>query len=262
MAAVAQLAPTTERFRKIDRWYFTSLASVLIAASIAGFGPSLVDPVNRRGPVSLLAAVHGLLFFAWQILFLVQSLFIATRRVALHRRLGIAAAFVLLLMMPLGYATTVAMARRGFDLSGDLKVDFHSHGMYVDPLLGMLFPLTDLAVFGVLAALALAYRRRKEIHKRLMAFANIMLMPAAMAHLIGHFPRLSSIAPPPMTTPLILIPLSILLASVILRDYCATRRIHPLTWTLAISLLAWGPIRVSLIGPSVEWHRLAAWLIR
>lgn len=188
MAAVAQLSPSTGRSTAIDRWYFTALALTLIAASIAGFAPSLVQPAGRRGPVSWLAAAHGLVFFAWQILFLVQCLLVATRRVALHRRLGFAAGFVLLLMIPLGYATTVEMARRGFDLSGDLKVDHHAHGMYVDPLLGMLFPLTDLLVFGLLAAIALAYRRRREIHSRLMAFANIMLMPAAMAHLIGHSP--------------------------------------------------------------------------
>jgi hypothetical protein len=140
-------------------------------------------------------------------------------------------------------------------------MDRHSHDMYVDPLLGMLFPLTDLAVFGLLAAIALAYRRRKEIHKRLMAFANIILMPAAVAHLIGHSPWLSSIAPP-MTSPLILIPLSLLLASVVVRDNSAARRVHPLTWVLAISLLAWGPVRASLFGPSTAWHELAAKLIR
>ena len=261
MATVSHAFAQNKIETALDRWYFTALALALIAISIAGFAPSVVATEDRRAPLSMLATVHGIVFFLWQILFLAQSLLIANRRVDLHRRMGVIAGCVLAFMIPLGYATTVTMARRGFDLSGDLKVDRHSHGMYVDPLLGMLFPLTDLAVFGLLAAAALAYRRRKEIHMRLMVFANIVLMPAAMAHLIGHSPRLSSIAPP-MTTPLILIPLSILLASVVLRDYFAARRVHPLTWALAISLLAWGPIRASLIGPSTAWHKVAARLIR
>lgn len=261
MATTTQRSLQARRSKVSDRWYFTTLAITPIVASIAGFAPSLVHPVDRRGPVSLLAASHGLLVFAWQVLFLAQSLLIANRRIAVHRQLGFAAGFVLVLMIPLGYATTVAMARRGFDLSGDLKVDHYSHGMYVDPLLGMLFPLTDLAVFGVLAGIALGYRRRKEIHKRLMAFANIMLMPAAAAHFIGHCSRLASMAPP-MTSPLVLIPLAVLLASVALRDYLADRRVHPLTWALAMSLLVWGPLRAFLIGPSMAWHQVAAWLIR
>lgn len=261
MATTTQLSPQTIKPAVSNRWYFTALAITLIAVSIAGFVPSLVHPVDRRGPVSLLAAAHGLVVFAWQILFLAQSLLIANRRVAVHRQLGFTAGFMLVLIVPLGYATTVAMARRGFDLGGDLKVDHVAHGMYVDPLLGMLFPLTDLTVFALLAGIAIGYRRRKEIHKRLMAFANIMLMPAAVAHLIGHSPRLSSIAPP-MTSPLILVPLAVLLASVVWKDYLAARRIHPMTWVLAISLLAWGPLRASLIGPNTAWHKVAAWLIR
>ena len=188
MATVSHAFAQNKIETALDRWYFTALALALIAISIAGFAPSVVATEDRRAPLSMLATVHGIVFFLWQILFLAQSLLIANRRVDLHRRMGVIADCVLAFMIPLGYATTVTMARRGFDLSGDLKVDRHSHGMYVDPLLGMLFPLTDLAVFGLLAAAALAYRRRKEIHMRLMVFANIVLMPAAMAHLILTFP--------------------------------------------------------------------------
>ena len=73
-------------------------------------------------------------FFAWLLLFLVQSRLIATRYVAWHRRLGIAAVFVLLLMIPLGYMATVSMGRRGFDRNDNLRVDAQSHEEYIEPL--------------------------------------------------------------------------------------------------------------------------------
>jgi hypothetical protein len=58
-----------------------------------------------RAPLSALAAAHGIVFFAWLLLFLVQSRLIATRHVAFHRRVGLASVFILTLMIPLAYTT-------------------------------------------------------------------------------------------------------------------------------------------------------------
>jgi len=57
-----------------------------------------------------------------------SSLLIANRRVALHRRLGLTSVVLLALMIPLGFTTTTAMIRRGFDLNGDQHVDPHPDG--------------------------------------------------------------------------------------------------------------------------------------
>jgi hypothetical protein len=43
---------------------------------------------------------------------------IANRRPELHRKLGLTSIVPLALMIPLGFATTTALIRRGFDLSG------------------------------------------------------------------------------------------------------------------------------------------------
>lgn len=77
------------------------------------------------------------------------------------------------------------MARRGFDLSGDLNAE-------ADPLgPQFLFPLSNLAEFSTLLAAGYWFRHRAEIHKRLMLLATVGgLMPAPLAHLIGHFPSL------------------------------------------------------------------------
>jgi hypothetical protein len=172
----------------VERWFFTGMAVAMLATSIAGFMPSLVHTAGRRAPLSPLAAAHGIVFFAWLLLFLVQSRLVATGQVALHRRLGVTAVFLLALMVPLAYTTTAAMVRRSFDLSGDLRIDH-------DPLYESIFPFGDITIFAVLVIAALAYRRRAEVHKRLLLFANIILMPAPLAHFIGHTPLLASLPP-------------------------------------------------------------------
>ena len=61
----------------VERWFFAGMAIAMIAISVAGFGPSLVNPAGRRAPVTLLASVHGTVFSVWLLLFLAQALLIA-----------------------------------------------------------------------------------------------------------------------------------------------------------------------------------------
>jgi hypothetical protein len=233
-----------------DRWFSTCMALAMLAVAAAGFLPSLLHIAGRRAPLSPLVAEHGILFFGWLIIFLVQSRLIATGHVSLHRRVGAAATVVLGLMVPVGYATTVAMVRHGFDLSGDLRIDH-------DPLYESIFPFGDLLMFTVLAIAAIAYRHRPEIHKRLMLFANIALMGAPLAHFIGHTPRLAA-----MPGAIIMVPISMFLIAAVTRDYWLTRKVRPLTLGLAIAMFLSGPLRAALIGPSATWHRIASWLVR
>jgi hypothetical protein len=173
------------------RWFFVGMALVMIATSIAGFLPAIIEPAKRRAPLTLLAEAHGIVFFMWLLFYLAQSLLIANRRVALHRRLGRTSVVLLALMIPLGFTTTTGMIRRGFDLSGDQHVDPHPDGRTtVDAPTATVFNFAALLTFVILAVAAIGYRRRPAVHKRLMLFANISLMVAPIAHLCGHIPSL------------------------------------------------------------------------
>ena len=171
------------------RWFFVGMALVFIATSIAGFLPAIVQPATRRAPLTLLAGAHGIVLFAWLLLYLAQSLLVANGRVDLHRRLGLTSIVLLAVMIPLGFATTSAMVRRGFDLSGDQHIDPHPDGQTTtDGSTSSVFNLFALLGFTILAASAICYRRRPDVHKRLMVFANVPLMTASIAHLLGHIP--------------------------------------------------------------------------
>jgi hypothetical protein len=234
----------------VGRWFFTGMAIAMLATAIAAFTPSIANGAGRRAPLTALAAAHGMVFFAWLLIFLVQSGLVATRHVAWHRRLGLASVVVLVLMVPLAYTATVAMVRRGFDLSGDLRID-------KDPFHDSIFAFSNLLIFSVLVLAALAYRSRPEIHKRLMLFANIELMPAPLAHLIGHAPWLAS-----LPAAIVMIPISAFVIAAVARDLVLARRVHPLTWGLAILRLLSGPLEAGPIGSSAVWHHFASWLVR
>jgi hypothetical protein len=218
----------------------------MIAITIAGFAPSIVDPSRRLAPLTPLATVHGILFFLWLLLFLLQTTLIAGRRADMHRRMGIAAVALLIVIVPLSYVVTVQMVRRGFDLSGDQMTR-------ADPLFGSIFNFVAAIEFPVMAGAALAFRGRKEIHRRLMLFTNIMLMEVPITHLLGHIGFLL-----PFT---VLAGEALFLLSAVAWDYLTSRRVHPLTAFLAISLFLLLPIQ-GFAGTTTAWHHFALWLTR
>jgi hypothetical protein len=158
--------------------------------------------------------------------------------------------FLAPVMIVLGYMTAITMARRGFDLSGDLHIE-------ADPLLGMVNPVGDLVPFGILVAAGFLYRHRSDIHKRLMLLATVGgLMPAPLAHFIGHFPRLNAIPP------IIIIPLVLFLFASAVYDRVSLGRIHPVSLWVAAAIFAWQLSLNLVIGPSAAWHHFARWLVR
>ena len=161
--------------------FYTSMGVFALFFCIAAFGPSIMHPENRLGPVTPLVAVHGLLFFAWSLLFIAQTILARNGNLALHRSMGMWSAILAAALVVLGYQTTIAMGRRGYDLSGDA-------GARSDPLAAMAFPLLDTFMFAVLFLAAYFYRHRSAIHKRLILLTVTgALMPSPITHLTGHF---------------------------------------------------------------------------
>jgi len=231
------------------------MAIVMLVVSLAGFMPAIVNPVGRRAPLTLLAAAHGIVFFAWLLLILTQSLLVAKGHVRWHRRLGLASLALLSAIVPLSFETTTAMVRRGFDLSGDQHIG-PAPPAEIDGYLGSIFNFGGLLTFTILAIAAISYRRKPEIHKRLMLFANIELMGPPITHLIGHMPSLV------LTPATVLIPFTMFLLAGVARDYLVAKRIHPLTAALAFALFAALPLQGAVIGPSAAWRHFVAWLAR
>jgi hypothetical protein len=234
----------------LERSFYVVMALCALAVVVLGFATSLIDTIDRNAPPNALVALHGLISVAWLLTFLAQATFAATRRLVVHRRLGTAAALLAASMIISGYFVAVTMGRRGYDLSGDLHIEN-------DPLLGIVNPLGDIAAFAVLVTAGYLFRHRSDIHKRLMLLATAgALMPAPLAHLIGHSSVLSAMPPP-----VILVPLSFFLFASAVYDRFTVGRAHPVSLWGAVVLVAWQISLNAVIGPSEAWHRVAQWLI-
>jgi hypothetical protein len=222
------------------------MAIVLALVVFAGFGPTYYfrfasggpQATLSGGPFSGLVHLHGALFTAWVILFVVQTALVATHRVAVHRRLGIAGGVLAAAMVVVGTATAVATARRGGSAPG------------MEPLAFLAIPLFDMVVFATLVATALLWRRHKETHKRLMLLAYISIITAAIARIGG----LAAMGPPVFFGLMLLF-----VVCGVLYDLATRRQVHRAYLWGGAFLVASVPVRLAISG-TAAWHTFATFL--
>jgi hypothetical protein len=104
---------------------------------------------------------------------MLQTALVAQRRVALHRTLGVAGAVLAAAMVISGTAIRIWEARlqEGLDITASLPIIIRS--------------TSDILVFASLVIAAMAFRRNKEAHKRLMLLAYVSILNAAIARIPG-----------------------------------------------------------------------------
>jgi hypothetical protein len=168
-------SPAGSRRLATGRWFYVGMAVFVIIVSIAGFGPSIIDQSRRIAPATPLSIAHGVLAGAWLRLFLTQATLVATRRVALHRRVGMAGIALAFVMVVVTTAAMIEIGRRGYDVSGDIARVFSTPPGVATPTpptaefaAGMFGPLAGSIIWGMLVAAGLWKRHRSEVHRRLM----------------------------------------------------------------------------------------------
>lgn len=184
MATVVLDAAPARWAGRHDRLFYSGIAIASALLVIAGFGPTYFLRFFDGGPKATfggspftgLVHLHGALFTGWMTLFLVQTTLIASRRTALHRRMGVLGGVLAAAMIVVGALTAAAMARRGAAPAG------------LDPLSFFAIPLFDVLIFGGFVTAALLRRRDKESHKRLMLLGYASLLSAPAARLPGVLP--------------------------------------------------------------------------
>ena len=260
---VAAARPEVNRQQKKSRFY-VGAAVFVILLNVAGFAPSLIDQSRRVAPPTRLMTAHAALAGAWLLLFLIQTTLVATRRTAIHRRLGVAGPFIAFAMIAVGSLTVIDLSRRGYDLSGDLARAAFAPGS--PPLAReefaalMLPPLLGFANFGILTGLGLAFRHRPAVHKRLMLLALGLLVLTPLLHLSGHligrWPGLYG-----ALNLAIFIAANALPFSVAVHDKVSDGRVHPISLWVPVLLIVETFGLIAVVMPSDGWRRLALWLV-
>jgi hypothetical protein len=219
------------------------MAIAALVTVFAGFAPSyyLRGVVGAPAPaLSPLLHLHGLLFTSWILLFLTQATLVAVRRTDLHRRLGVVGGVLAALMVVIGLFAAVGAARRGFSPPGGPP-----------PLVFLAIPLGDLVLFSTLVGAALYFRRRSQIHKRLMLLATIALLTPAIA-------RMPHVA---VAGPLAFFGATdLFLVVCLLYDRLAHGRVHLAFVWGGLWFVASQPLRLA-IGGTGPWLAFAGWLI-
>jgi hypothetical protein len=224
-----------------DRFLSIGAAVLLPAIVLAGFARTyylkgLFDTPPLR---SSLVHLHGALMTAWVALFITQIWLVSSRRVRVHQRLGLIGATLAVAVVVVGLLTAVVGAAHGAAPKG------------VPPLVFLVVPTMDMVVFVILLSAALYFRRRPEIHKRLMVLTAFNFLPPAVARIQLPFIQNAGL-------PAIFGIADALLLVAVAYDTWRHRRLHPAMALGALLILLSLPLRIAL-GGTAWWMRLATW---
>jgi hypothetical protein len=205
--SVIGISPATSSARRHPA-FFPAMSSLLIVLVFLGFAPTYYLRPSAAGPIPGYLHVHGAAMTAWFLLLLVQTALIATRRRAVHRRLGIAGAFiaaVIVVLNPLVVAWSVPHL-----LAENMSTQLTALIVVAD--------LLFIGIFLVLVGLAIRWRRYPERHSRMLLLASLAVSGPAL----GRFSLTLADTPLPGIIGLMVLPLV-----VVVHDLVMMKRVHP-----------------------------------
>jgi len=228
--------------KRREHLFYTGMAVAVVITVFAGFARTYyLRPYFGTPALTPLLHLHGVIFTSWLALFLAQTALVAANRTSIHRRLGVAGAVIAVLMVLVGTTTAIIRAKL-------VEVPPGSPS----PLAFLTIPLGDMLVFASLVGAGFYFRRRGDVHKRLMLLATISILPAATARLPFAFIQ--------QVGPLAFFGLAdLFIVACLLYDLVARGRIHRATIWGGLVIVVSHPLRL-VIGNTTAWLAFATWL--
>ena len=228
----------------INRRFYTWFVIGAFLILFAGFARSYyLRLVFEDKALPLLLHLHGFLFTTWFVLFFVQARLIARHRVDLHRKLGVAGAFLAPLCAGVAMRVSFVAGKRAFLADPTALAELGPPGA---------MDFGTALMFLVLVVVAVFLRRRPETHKRLMVLACCSLFLPALGRIpfvfdaLGFGGLVAITEVPPLAC--------------IVYDTIKHRRLHPAFGWGGAAVLASFPAFM-LIGSSASWGSFLAWLL-
>lgn len=216
----APLAPAfTGRNGLLDKYFYFAMAVLIAIITTYGFHFTILSNlVEAAVPRPWIVWVHATVFTAWLVLFVVQSGLVRLRRVSWHRTLGWLGLVIGGAMPLLGCATAIVMDR------------FRFQRLHADPTYEanfLILQLNDMLLFTVFFGLAALWRKKPQLHRRLMLIATWGLTSAAF----GRFPSAA------ISNVYFYVLIDLFISLGVVRDLLIDRRIHPV-YRYAVPALA------------------------
>ena len=242
MAVLSETIGTQRAKTRRERFFYTGMAAAILLTVFAGFSRTYyLRPVFQTQPLIPLLHAHGLIFTLWIALFLTQTTLVAAKRTRTHMRLGIAGGVLAVLMVVIGTLTAIVRAKTAAPPPG-----------FSSPLIFLTIPLGDMLVFAILISSAFYFRRRADIHKRVMLLATIGILPAAVARLPFDFIL--------QYGPIAFFGLAdLFIIPCLIWDLATRGRPHRATVLAAALIVISQPLRL-VIGNTHAWLVFATWL--
>lgn len=236
--------------------FFVGMAVAATASVLIGFARTYyLKSIFPLRSFPLLFHIHGALFTSWMLLLVLQTSLVASRRTALHRRVGSIGQFLVVPMLITGSLVAIEAARGHAPLGAAVRAgELTWVELGITPVELLFSNLVTMLFFGVFAGAGLASRRRPDAHKRFMVLATIMLLPAAIGRALITIFGVFHPALPLGTTALFVL-------AIVIYDRRSRGRVHPVTLWGGLALLLSFPGRVALAKTDL-WLSAAAWLIR
>jgi hypothetical protein len=225
-----------------DHWFYPLLLAPAWLAIVMGFGPKLVATLAGQVPVApLYLHVHAFIFGGWMLLLSAQTLLVQRGRLDLHRKLGLLSAVLVPLVVGSGLLTAIWMNQHHYDTGALTRPAFIS------------IQWGGMLVFAVAAGLALAWRSRPHIHKRLIWLATIELLGAGFGRWLGRGlrPYFGDSGLEFWFT--VFLGTNLMLLVCVVYDLASRRRVHPV-WLYGI------PLQIGMQAVAVWLFKSPFWL--
>jgi hypothetical protein len=235
-AAVREQGTSAEKQFKwfVNRYFYFSMSLLFATLVVWGFSRTVNDNLLYAAPPRpFLLWIHGTVFATWVAFFIAQSTLVRVQKVSWHRFLGWFGVGLATVMVPLGTAIAITMAR--FD-----AVQLHQSGTGAF----LAIPFYDMIAFGVIIALAIYWRKRPEFHRRLVFVATCGLMDAAFARFDFVFDH-----------NLFFLCLDLLIALGVVRDVVVDRRVHKVYRYALPALIAGQILAIYMWRINPPWWR-------
>ncbi len=209
----------------------------MVAIVVVGFWPTYYGPLlSGTFELKPIVEIHAVVFSGWIVLFVAQTLLVYTGRLKWHRKVGWFAAGYATLMVAV-VITALAMRFSDHMAAGDIREAHRS----------LIISSVDLLLFGGFLTAAIAYRKKAQIHKRLIIVATVVLMGPAAG-------RITFLTAPPLIMAVMVSPILIGMAF----DLATRRRVHAVyVIGLIVHLASWARL---LLEDSEAWFSFSKWV--